>query len=1455
MNKLYKRTAIPLSGYFYQNIVGLGLLCDWLNDPTLYKWVKFEADDPEVAQGLDDVVAQCFDETYVLIQVKFTVDANDSDNALNWSWLLNHRPRGRSNLQKWADAWSSHPADRVRLAKLITNRKPDREFASHLDVSQEKVDIGALSPELRVEIIKQLGSEERAIAFFAAFIFDHSYQGFKALELTLIDRFVPQHTTRHGWLALFREAVDWAVLRNNPSPDGKITLNWVRGIIDKRRPSPLEQSFRVPDGYRPSDDHFANQFIEDLVSAKRNSIVLWGSPGQGKSTFISYVSHELDEREIPYIRHHYFLNLHDTSDRFTLQSVANSLMAQMEQQHTVHVQGLDDRPENLRDWIVQCANGYREQGKPFVIIVDGLDHVWRENDRNKRPLDSLFSELFPTVENAILLIGTQKVSAEQLPKGFNRYLPESSWIELPPMSLTCIKGWLTTMQEANRFDLVSREDDQLVEVAMAFERASNGHPLVLTYTFEALVQSHHTLTADLVEQELPPLTGDVTDYYRMLWDRLTHIAKDALHLAADAGFFWPILGLESCLKASAGEIHSEIGHLFYQTEAGEVPFHGSLDVFVKAEREHEQRISALLPAVISWLENSAPPFHRWGWLWLYMARCGDPSALLSGANRQWVIDSLARAYPIEQIVSILCESESIAFEAGDFPSAIRYRWLKTRVLNGPEFQVDDYNRVYRWALYLSDDDYPLNLLSIDRRGTSTETLYMLGKQYLAAGRIDDAVNCVERMRQRINDQLQANSFSESDLRGTIEQHLELIADTRQYKAERIVGNIRQFFGASTATDIFSGFLQRLSRHKDLELLMRFVNVPMAIGMRRELELSCIRLAGYLGVKLQEWPNFERFRKHPISAFWRMLYVRDQYTESAFRVYRVEYDSERGGSDIGHEIGEYFHGLFFHVLVQCMAAGGVKNVVAPPEYLHQKLVSVFSKNIIQLADIVGIMLSRGEYPTFNLPFQFSSSIAIPKKYDERMLYLGFKRALTSIAVDLFLVMREKTHLDAIHERDWKTSSESDHLDMYKIHNQYLASGLKIISSETVQAYIQKSQLDIENSINMLNERSESYINLCELALEYDFLELAKELHHRIIICIIGYGWRKDSTLRNVLKAIESIIPVDSDFARQMIHRIAPIVNHIDDLTEDDGVRESDLAKSLIQLMPATFVAYYRSFLENEEWYSAELVFARLLAMHDLNNPYIPLVTSSVWSNRETYELRERANNGDEFAEDIIVQNAHRFGYTYDDLGKERDRGSTHQERDVEIDVKDFLPEDLPRLLDVLEAQNAYTAERRIIRNWFQYWVDNNQGILVLRAMEKFLSLERLPSALTELFDMAFTLSVELEGKSKAYNWLVVAQISRHGWGEYYSRNDSCNRFLVFAKHYRHKWREFIAETTKPSDWTFNDNITIPHEMLVNFLIAVQEYDVAKAVVMEMVEITVEDFSDVPLEVPKWLSAGI
>lgn len=234
--------------------------------------------------------------------------------------------------------------------------------------------------------------------------------------------------------------------------------------------------------------------------------------------------------------------------------------------------------------------------------------------------------------NVTLVIGTQKVSDEQLPSQFARFVEAEAWRELPRMSLVSIESWLRAQLDAGRFELDSARHPSagdLVELASAFQAVTGSHPLVLTYAFEALVRRHRVLEPSTVRSNALAPDGDIRKYYDMLWHQLPNHAKDALHLLADTGFIWPPLGLETCLGTEAGELSPAIGHLLHNSEAGQVAFHGSLYAFVREIREHAERVQELLPRVVAWLQNEAPSFHRWGWQWLYEARAGDPRNLLA----------------------------------------------------------------------------------------------------------------------------------------------------------------------------------------------------------------------------------------------------------------------------------------------------------------------------------------------------------------------------------------------------------------------------------------------------------------------------------------------------------------------------------------------------------------------------------------------------------------------------------------------------------------------------------------------------------------------------------------------------------------------------------------------------------------------------------------------------------
>ena len=138
-----------------------------------------------------------------------------------------------------------------------------------------------------------------------------------------------------GCLRLLSEAKKWATIKNHPAPKGWITLDILRSVIHTKRPQPIPQSFYISEDYVLPDENFHKNFISEITSKTKSNIhVLTGSPGLGKSTYLSYLCNELEDKKIPYIRHHYFISTHDrTQDRLSLRVISESLYTQIRQFH------------------------------------------------------------------------------------------------------------------------------------------------------------------------------------------------------------------------------------------------------------------------------------------------------------------------------------------------------------------------------------------------------------------------------------------------------------------------------------------------------------------------------------------------------------------------------------------------------------------------------------------------------------------------------------------------------------------------------------------------------------------------------------------------------------------------------------------------------------------------------------------------------------------------------------------------------------------------------------------------------------------------------------------------------------------------------------------------------------------------------------------------------------------
>lgn len=1453
---LVKGSAVTFGGYLYQNLVGIEFLCDWLDDPLLYDWIRFESDQDEHPRGLDDIVLMHRVEKLLsLFQVKFTVDPTDENNQLTWDWLLTRQKKGsRTLLEKWANAFYLVPPAQLLASALITNRIPATEFAACLSEDGNRIDINKIPAATYDEIAIQLGDRERAKQFFSQFEFRHSHKRYETLERELVDRFVPIHTTIFGWLQLRNAALGWSLWKNTPPPDGRITLDVVRATADRRRPAPISQSFRVPETYSPPDQHFDKMFQERIACPALNPIVLWGSPGQGKSTYLSYLCKKL-ALVSPVIRHHYFLELTDTTDRFSFVSVANSLMAQMEISHSASVSGLGTNAEDLRSWIEACGRTYARKQKRFVVVIDGLDHVWRENERDKSVLDSLFRHLLPVPENVTLVLGTQRVSSEQLPRSFARFVTQPNWIELPSMSLFAVNSWLRTQHDANRFEPrhrhASNGQDALVALADAFHEKSQGHPLHLAYSFEALVREMREIDVDDVKALPDCPDGDIRSYYAVLWEGLSLTAKDALRLMAASGFIWPEFGIEDCLGAQPGLVAKEIGHLFYSTQAGPLPFHGSVLAFIRELPDHDSNIERLNPSVIKWLETKAPRFHQWGWLWLFKARGGNADELFNGATRDWIIESEAGAYPNSQTVAILEDAERRAFFAGRFAIAIRFRWMKMRLQNGVEFQIENYNELKRIALAAGEDSYLLKNLSARISTAKTADLYVLGKTYVELARIEDASECQEELRRRINDRIAAGAFDQKSLRTACNQYLSLAAATGSYDPIKLVESIRTFRSSGRAQ--FRHFLRELGKRNDVSLLLPFLHIALPLGSRRDLECALVRVAAFSCARLHELADFRRMRKHPIVECWARINASKKVIEIGYGVTSISLGKGVRSAISTGAMRRHLHCIFFEVLARSLALGGAQPVISPVAFENREWLTNAVETLQLASAVVGGRIARGDTVTFNHCFRALAHLGEPTDYESRTDLAAVRSALVDISVDLALLMYARNRAK-VPLKEWKAAAESTQFNFETWRQRTVDDGFSILAKDELSELIEARERQEAGRVSQFNERADYYLGLADLAQVEHVANTRSRLLRSAVSCVMSYGWRKDMTAFHVLSAIDSMSKIVPDQALTWLKSICPAIDKIDEFTDGDETRhaKTEMADLLLALAPRTYVSYYEHLLWQSEWYEAEQVLSRLLATEPLESPAMQTLCQVLWGSSEVGALRKRASAGDLLAQDVVSKGARRLGLSVDEMGRERFADSPSSPEPEEVDGRNYGPTELPELVEAIRRKNVFVGESKTINAWFEHWTGAKRGSEVLATLEQYLDEENVPSGVAELFDKAFELSRTLKGPSASYKWIVAAQVQRHGWDEYWPSEPALERFRTFARYYAKDWQKFVWDTSRSAYRFKSHTLVIPHHRLVAFLVEVGQIEVAREVTSELVASLLREVAEQPLSQPHWLS---
>lgn len=1456
-----KNTAITAAGYVYQNRQGLRLLCDWLDAPTRYTRVKFECDDEDVAPtGLDDIVTERPDKLVDLEQVKYT--PNPAVNSLSWAWMLEKAgktAKSRSMLRKWFDAFVALDPARVGVISLKTNRRPDAEIEACLVGG--KISFTKIPEPRRTEVISALGDDRKCEAFFSQLQIIHSDKGFESLEHE-IDARLRQHGTPEGIANLKSVALNWSIQKNAPPPEGWIYLDQVRTILRATPPAPLPEDFVVPLGYEVPDETFHLEFIQDTVAGVGQAIVLTGPPGRGKSTYLSALCDELADRGIPTVRHHYFLSTTERGrDRVHGYMVEQSIEAQVKRFHPdVHESG-----GGLRRLLEACAAYYKERGKPFVLVLDGLDHVWRINAADKRPLDDVFSQVVPCPDNLVLLVGTQLVDDAQLPRDLLAVAPKASWRTLPAMSENAVLSYLCKAVDegriSTRFDDPKQSERQLQETASALRKKTSGHPLHVIYATAELEHADHPLDCWNIERLQGDMTKEAKFYYSSLWEELPPSLKDTLRLVCAFPFFWPktaFLEISAKLSTEQPEV-VKVEHLLHSSAAGLKVFHESLAVFVRSTIDYDERIKELMPAVASWLETEAPPSLRVNWLWTVQARLGDPKNLISGLTRDWIMLRLEEGYPESLFETLLSEALVAALDTNAFADAYRIAHLQMRMVGGSEFQMqsDDIARLVSFTLTLTANEGVVQEAIASRHETDILAVAALGLALQARGQTVLAETCGDEALRRFRG-LSRFSNRYSSNAGADEFQFLVDAFTRL----GAIGATPEAFAQlvrENSTIVWMPRARMLAEDGNLDDLME-----AAISLQPDLDTSvlsdfCVRAAATAGVSIVDHDDFSKLRRTPFVAAVEAACKR---TSKPLNV-PIPIEWLKGNYyERKDDLNTLVHHWFFsgaHSSLLAKADGQIAfKFVRAPSYKERKNISHFLDALSAIAAQVSERWWQGEFVDFHEIFDLLKPVMFRhfrQGHNASSAAEDFRAGLHRVACDIRLVscLLCNRHDVALTETTLAAAATSEWFDSASFRVQYSAGLLTRMSDEAAATFVHSQRVLLDADIREeTSVHLQTPLQLCGIALTHGLNVDARELCKQVWELTTGYGHRKDPTLSNTLDAIEYLVDASPDDARRLLSLLSPQIHHVLDYTDGKGTRHLLAAADslLAKLCPAALVVKYEEHTHAGDWSHAEnSLWAYVQQGVKEGWPLDALMRTGVHPEIQDELMRLEHDGQDGAAERFSVLREH-VGW---DIGLLQHTDSPSNNIDSKPylgDVTTFAPEQLEELLASLSA--SYNEKNRLLRAWYEHWNKAKQGKRLLAALDGLLLSDKgRYKGVLDLSDLAFETRRRLSGPKAAWKYLVQAQINSGAWVGVMEREvDTCKRLDTVMKHFPDRCDEFVAATTYSMFDESERPRIAPNELIVYFYVQQKRIGDAVQFVDMMVNCVLEDTRTLPLAHPLW-----
>ena len=566
------------------------------------------------------------------------------------SWIQLERKYGQGKISLHYIFGGYFSTNDSKLADSnIQGPRHSAEFARFLN--HKDLNIGNIENSRWAESFRQLRNnvqlEKRE---FLRFINSLKISDCQELQKNRMDSFPPsERSDLNGIQALLPKLVVQKDKKSRWTEEDLIKeLGWHTRLSQQH-----SHDFPVPDNFQENDET-KQALLQAIHCHKSGYISLVGPPGTGKSTLLQRTLFStLDFNVARYLaflpdRRHGWGRAESTSFLNDLIAALTRLGFRGSKFWRRDANILRD---DLRQQLNEASDLYRKTGRKTIIILDGLDHVPRE----EKPERSFLKEL-PSIqsvpEGVIFVLGTQRLDLDDLHQTIRQQAGHSGrFIEITPLPRSAI------------FQMADIASLPLIVERKELYMACDGHPLTAHYFIEALKNVNDIDSVKRILSHTDGLGRGLEEIYQRVWNSLQvdQEAKHILGLLARAEGAVSAQELAKSVNDNAVEnVLKHSGFLLSRANDSHLAiFHNSFRLFVAGEtkkrfgnadetieREFNQGLAKIAARVLV-----DDPQH---WMELrYRARAGEEDIVLQIGTPEYFRKSLLSYRPPNEIYNDL----------------------------------------------------------------------------------------------------------------------------------------------------------------------------------------------------------------------------------------------------------------------------------------------------------------------------------------------------------------------------------------------------------------------------------------------------------------------------------------------------------------------------------------------------------------------------------------------------------------------------------------------------------------------------------------------------------------------------------------------------------------------------------------------------------------------------------